>query len=191
MGTTRDGFLHHSCYITPTATELKHFEGAIFIQLCLLHWGRLDAPAFKSFCELFHFELRLFFFFMGEGYCGIKVNPCSELPVPLDHVFVFLLLLFLFSSSMKQVLGVSNYCLCCRIQNRMKNAHDRGNQSTWMTPEPGSVNESSTGDAERPVWCYYGVCSLLARKRPIISWSESFQGIVTIVTRNFAPGVDK
>lgn len=49
--------LYHSSYITQTATELKHSEGAIFIQLCLLHWGRLDVSAFKSLCELFHSEL--------------------------------------------------------------------------------------------------------------------------------------
>lgn len=77
-----------TCYITQTAAELKHSEGAIFIQLCLLHWGRLDVSAFKSFCELFHFDLRLFFFFIGVG-CGINVNPCSELWC-LWTVFFFL-----------------------------------------------------------------------------------------------------
>lgn len=118
--------LYHSCYITQTATELKHSEGGILIQLCLLHGGRLDVSAFKSFCELFHLESRLFS--MAEECGGITVNPCSESLMPLDRGFLFI---FLYFSPMKQGLCASNYWACCQFQNRMKNAHDRAIQSTW------------------------------------------------------------
>lgn len=84
--------LYHSCYITQTATELKHSEGAILIQLCLLHGGRLDVSAFKSFCELFHLELRLFS--VAEECGGITVNPCSESLMPLDRGFLFIFCIF-------------------------------------------------------------------------------------------------
>lgn len=77
--------LYHSSYITQTATELKHSEGAIFIQLCLLHWGRLDVSAFKSLCELF---IRSWDRFIEEGCCGINVNPRSDLPMPFGPCFV-------------------------------------------------------------------------------------------------------
>lgn len=62
--------------------------------------------------------------FTGEGCCRIRVNPRSDLLMPLDHVF-------LRSRPMKQGLCASNYRQCCQFQNRMKNAHDRANQSTW------------------------------------------------------------
>lgn len=80
--------LYHSCYITQTATELKHSEGAILIQLCLLHGGRLDVSPFKSFCELFHLEMRLFS--MAEECGAINVNPRSESLMPLDCGFLFI-----------------------------------------------------------------------------------------------------
>lgn len=124
--------LYHSCYITQTATELKHSEGAILIQLCLLQWGRLDVSAFKSFCELFHFELRLF---LWRWDAGINVIPA------VSHWCLWTTFFFLYFSHTKQGLCASNYCPCCWFQNRMKNAHDRADQSTWwQQSQPALMN---------------------------------------------------
>lgn len=45
--------------------------------------------------------------------------------MPLDCVFVF------FYHTVRHGFCASNYCLCDWFQNRMKNIHDRVNQSTW------------------------------------------------------------
>lgn len=109
--------LYHSCYITQTATELKHSEGAILIQLCLLHGGRLDVSAFKSFCELFHLELRLFS--MAEECGGINVNPCSESLIPLDRGFLFIFLYFFPPWNKDFVLPITERVASFRIEWKM------------------------------------------------------------------------
>lgn len=178
--------LDNSFYITQTATKLKQSEVAVFVQLCLLHWGRLNISAIKSFWELFHFEFRHFFAcFFRQGCCGINLNPRNMLLMPLDCVFVF------FYHTVRHGFCASNYCLCDWFQNRMKNIHDRVNQSTWWQQSQAPLMKPQLETQSNYVWCYYGVCSLLVKTLPIISWSESFQGIMTIVTCNLVVADDK
>lgn len=61
---------------------------------------------------------------------------------------------------------------------------DWTNQRGWQQSQP-SLMKPQCETQSNYVRCYYGVCSLLVKNLPIISWSNSFQGIMTIVTCNF------
>lgn len=86
----------------------------------------------KAFCELFHFELRLFFLWRWDA--GINVIPARSRCCfwTMGGFFVF------FSPHKTRTLC---FQLLPAFQNRMKNAHDRANQSTrWQQSQPALMN---------------------------------------------------
>ncbi len=127
----------------------------------------------QNFCHqrfLRNYFISSFNTFLRRGCCGINFTPCSVM-----------------SCSCQQPC-VSNYRLRGWFQYRMGSqcsCDDRVNPSAqWQQRQPALMSPQRETQSNY-VWCYYGVCSLLGKNHPIISWSESFQGITTIVTCNF------
>lgn len=84
---------------------------------------------------------------------------------------------FLYFPPMKQGLCASNYWACCHLQNRMKNAHDRANQSTWWQQSqaelmnPRLETQCNACDVTMAfVLCWWGSFQLSADLRVSRGW---------------------
>lgn len=73
--------------------------------------------------------------FIAEESCGINVNPCSDLLMPLDHVF------FVVSPPHETRTLCSQLPPVLPVFRTGKNAHDRANQSTrWQQSQAALMN---------------------------------------------------
>lgn len=160
--------LYYSCYITQTAIELEN----LFLFNCACYTGKASTflPSdLQTWNTSILFQVQRF---LMTGCSRISLKSVNNL--------------FFFCQTMLQWPCGSNYCLrLVSVQNGKHSCDDRVNLTTlWQQSRPILMNRQRETQSNY-VWCYYGICFLLVKNHPIISRSESFQGIAAIVSCNF------